>query len=82
MILIKMHRAVERDLSASRNGERTWFARLKWMMAGKMPPQRIFAAEVTQSLVQRQSRFADAMEALVWFAPQREEVAGLRLAFG
>ena len=38
----KMHHAVERDMSASRIGERTWFARLKGMMAGKMPLQRIF----------------------------------------
>ena len=39
------------------------------MTAVKMPLQRVFAAKVTKSLVQRQSGIAKTTEAPVRFAP-------------
>jgi hypothetical protein len=50
-MILKMHYTIERDLSASRMGKRTGLAWLKGVMAGKMPPQRIFVAKVSQSIV-------------------------------
>ena len=42
-----------------------------------MPPQRTFATETTESLMQRQGGFVETIEALVGFASQGEEVPGL-----
>jgi hypothetical protein len=53
-MILKTHHTIERDLSASRMEKRTGLARLEGVMAVEMPPQRIFTAKVSQSIVQRQ----------------------------
>lgn len=67
-MILTMHHAVQRYLSASGMGKRTGFAWPNGMMAVIMPLQRVFAAKVTESLVQRQSGIAKTAEALVRFA--------------
>ena len=78
-MILEMHHAVEGDLSTLWKGERTGLAGLERMMAGEMPPQRKFVAQVPESVVQWHGGVAEAMKVLIGFASQREEVADRRL---
>ena len=71
-VILEMHYSVERDVSTSSVGKWTEFAGLEGMVASKVPPQRVFAAQVSLSLVQRQAGIAKAVKTLVRLASQRK----------
>jgi len=79
-MILKMHHAVERDLSASRIGGKDMVCQTERDDGG----QNAAATNILLPRLRSRSCKGRAVSPMQWrhCAPQREEVAGLRLAFG